>query len=382
MLQRRTTFIPAVVLSLALLPTLFPARAIETLPERLNDADFWKLSSTLSEPDGYFHSDNFVSNERSFQHVLAELAQHRGAGNAYIGVGPEQNFTYLLAVKPRIAFIVDIRRQNLIEHLMYKALFEISRDRADFLSRLFSKPRPANLEKDSTVDFLFDEFNKVSGDPDLAETNLKQIKKRLMTERGFPLSADDLNDLDRVYFAFSRGGGNLTYDGPVRRPGVTTGTGVMPTFEELMRETDEEGKHRSFLATEENFRAIQELQKRNLLVPVVGDFAGPYALRAVGQYLRDHDAKVTAFYTSNVEQYLFGQNIWKDFYANVSALPVDERSVIIRGLIRSVTGDYSSSPALPPTSRYETGLFSIVELVAAFKNESIRSYYDILGDRP
>jgi len=152
----------------------------------------------------------------------------------------------------------------------------------------------------------------------------------------------------------------------------------MPTFEELMRETDKEGKHRSFLATEESFRMIQELQKKNLLVPVVGNFAGPYAVKAVGEYLRDHNATVTAFYTSNVEQYLFLQNMWKDFYANVSTLPVDDRSVIIRGLIRSSAGDYSSSPALPMTSRYETGLFPIVDLVAAFKNESIRTYHDIL----
>jgi hypothetical protein len=42
-------------------------------------------------------------------------------------------------VKPKIAFIVDIRRQNLIEHLMYKALFELSADRAEFISRLLSR---------------------------------------------------------------------------------------------------------------------------------------------------------------------------------------------------------------------------------------------------
>src|SRR4030095_16424737 len=158
MKRRRTTFVPAAVLALVLLPTLFPARAIETLPERLKDADFWKLSSSLSEPDGYFHSDNFVSNERSFQQVLGELAQHRGPGSAYIGVGPEQNFTYLLAVKPRIAFIVDIRRQNLIEHLMYKALFELSADRAEFLSRLLSRSRPSGLNSKSTVEDLFSAY--------------------------------------------------------------------------------------------------------------------------------------------------------------------------------------------------------------------------------
>jgi hypothetical protein len=148
-----------------------------------------------------------------------------------------------------------------------------------------------------------------------------------------------------------------------------------------MRETDNAGNHRSFLATEENFRTIQALHRKNLLVPVVGDFAGPHALRAVGQYLRDHDAIVAAFYTSNVEQYLFMEDQWNDFYANVSTLPLNERSLFIRGLIRSPLGQLSSSPALPPTSHYETGLFSIVDLVTAFKKGSIRNYYDILGDR-
>ena len=145
-----------------------------------------------------------------------------------------------------------------------------------------------------------------------------------------------------------------------------------------MRETDKEGNHQSFLATEENFRVVQSLQKKNLVIPVVGNFAGPRALRAVGVYLREHDATVSAFYTSNVEQYLFMQDQWRGFYANVSSLPLDGKSLFIRGLIRSASGDYSSSPALPPTSRYETGLFPMIELVGAYKNESIRTYHDIL----
>ena len=68
----------------------------------------------------------------------------------YLGVGPEQNFTYITAVRPRMAFILDIRRGNLQEHLLYKALFELSADRAEFLSRLFSRPRAAGLTTDST----------------------------------------------------------------------------------------------------------------------------------------------------------------------------------------------------------------------------------------
>src|SRR5580765_8378707 len=122
-LQRYSAF-AVVILSIALFR--IAAKPAEELPSRLSDEEFWKLTADFSEPDAYFHSDNFVSNERSFQHVLSDLAKGRQPGSAYLGVGPEQNFTYLLAVKPRLAFIVDIRRQNLIEHLMFKAIFELS----------------------------------------------------------------------------------------------------------------------------------------------------------------------------------------------------------------------------------------------------------------
>jgi len=120
---------------------------------------------------------------------------------------------------------------------------------------------------------------------------------------------------------------------------------------------------------------------KNLLIPVVGDFAGPRAIRSVGEYLRNHSSTVTAFYTSNVEQYLFQNDVWREFYANLATLPVNSKSVIIRGLIRSMSGEYSSSPVLPITSRYETGLFSIPELDEAFKDGSIRAYVDIVRNR-
>jgi hypothetical protein len=37
----------------------------------------------------------------------------------YVGVGPYQNFTYISALDPDIAFVVDIRRKNLLHHLLY-----------------------------------------------------------------------------------------------------------------------------------------------------------------------------------------------------------------------------------------------------------------------
>jgi len=371
--------VSAVVLTFALL-SVFPGRAVEPLPSELSDKEYWQLISDFSEPDGFFHSENFVSNERSFQHVLKDLAGRQPA-SAYIGVGPEQNFTYLLAVKPKIAFIVDIRRQNLIQHLMYKALFELSADRAEFLSRLFSRNRPENLDQNSTVEDLFDSFSRSPVDPRILLSNLQAVKKRLIEDHGFAFSRDDEVSLERVVRAFGIGAGNLTYDGPIAISGIRTATGVMPTFADLMLETDGEGNHRSFLATEDRFRTIQDFEKKNLLVPIVGNFTGSHALRSVGQYLRDHDATVTSFYTSNVEQYLFMDQTWRGFYANVSSLPMNRNSVFIRGLIRSASGELSSSPALPPTSHYETGLFPMADLVAAFNKGDIQSYYDILEVR-
>src|SRR5580692_6052757 len=106
-----------IVIVLVLLLTAGVARSAEELPARLSDETFWKMVTDYSEPGGSFLSDNLVSNELAFQDVLPELTGDRKPGGVYLGVGPEQNFTYIAALKPKIAFIFDIRRQNLIEHL-------------------------------------------------------------------------------------------------------------------------------------------------------------------------------------------------------------------------------------------------------------------------
>ena len=72
------------------------------------------------------------------------------------------------------------------------------------------------------------------------------------------------------------------------------------------------------------------MEQRNLIVPLVGDFAGPKALRSVARYLDLHHATVSVFYTSNVEQYLFRGDLWQRFYSNVGALPIDARSTFVR----------------------------------------------------
>src|SRR6185312_13758527 len=126
-----------------------------SLPERLTDAEFWELSQSLSEPNGSFRSDNLLSNEMWLQYVIPDLLSVNKPGRVYMGVGPEQNFTYIAALKPAMVFIVDVRRGNLDLHLMYKALFEMSADRAEFVSRLFSKARPEGLGPKSSAAEIF-----------------------------------------------------------------------------------------------------------------------------------------------------------------------------------------------------------------------------------
>src|SRR5262245_45589494 len=80
------------------------------VPAQLSDADFWKLVVSSSEDDGGFLSENFVSNELGYPYVIPPLIERAPRKGAYIGVGPEQNFTYIAAIRPSIAFVVDIRR--------------------------------------------------------------------------------------------------------------------------------------------------------------------------------------------------------------------------------------------------------------------------------
>ena len=353
------------------------AGSAKELPARLSDEAYWKIVTEFSERGGRFPSDNFVSNELRLQRVLSDLAEGRKSKGAYIGVGPEQNFTYIAALQPKIAFIVDIRRQNLIEHLMYKALFELSATRAEFLSRLFSRQLPENLNEETSIDALFDAFRNSEPDAQFFDANLAAIKKRL-NEHGFELNTDDETSLGYVFTAFFVGGQNLGYPGPsqaIRPPVFRT----LPTYEELMIDSDESGVPRSFLATEENFAIVKEFERNNLIVPLVGNFAGPETLRAVGDYLREHDTRVSAFYLSNVEQYLFmNPDDWKNFYSNVAMLPLDSRSVFIRPLINTGGGGYAASPLFRPGFQWDTLLFSMEDLVAAFNSGMIQTYYDVI----
>ena len=295
------------------------------LPVRLTNTEFWALMTSLSEPDGNFRSDNLVSNEIKFQWVVPELQRRVKPGGVYLGVGPEQNFTYIAALKSKLAFIVDLRRGNTDLQLMYKALFELSADRADFVARLLSRPRPAGLTATSTAAEIFMAFAAVEPSEPMLNATLASIRHQLTTVRRFPLAGDDLMRIEAIARVFLLAGTKIQYS-PYGSFGGTT----QPTYAELMAATDEAGEPRGFLANEATFAFLKDMEQRNLIVPLVGDFGGPKTLRAIGDYARRRSATISAFYVSNVEEYL-GQAS-RAFCASVASMPRAADSVFIRAV--------------------------------------------------
>jgi hypothetical protein len=303
-----------------------PAAAAKALPDKLSDAEYWALTESLSEPGGDFQSDNLVSNEIYMQTIIPDLVTLTKPGRVYLGVGPEQNFTYIAALKPRMVFIIDVRRGNLHMHLLYKALFEMSKDRAEFVSRLFSKKRPDGLTTKSTAQEIFTAMTGVETNEALYKENLAAIYTHLTKAHEFPLSEADRKGIEFIYYNFYWFGPSITYSSS---SGGGGGRGNFVNYQSLMLADDGAGVNRSYLANEENFTFLKTLESKNLLVPVVGDFGGPKAIRAVGAYLRERSATVSAFYLSNVEQYLVRNGAWNAFCGNFARLPLDDSSTFI-----------------------------------------------------
>jgi len=151
----------------------------------------------------------------------------------------------------------------------------------------------------------------------------------LLRKHGFPLSANDISGIEYVLHAFYEFGPSIDYNSSSNGQAYF---GQPATYEELMTDEDENGQSRSFLGTEDNFVVIKNLQAKNLIVPVVGNFAGPRAIQAVGTYLKQKGAVVSAFYVSNVEQYLEAGESWRNFCHNALTLPVDDSSTFIRAV--------------------------------------------------
>jgi hypothetical protein len=338
------------------------------------DSEFASRIEQFSEPGGYFDTDNLISNEQSYLHPMEALRARGVTGGVYIGVGPDQNFSYIAQVRPDLAFIVDVRRDNLLLHLLFKALFTLSDDRVDFLAGLFGRAppepasnRPRQAWRQASVRDLARFIDGAPATPASTAAALARVEA-VVARFSVPLSRADRDTVARFHRAFIRAGLSLKFQSTGRAP-----LAYYPTYRDLLLETDRSGHEASYLASEEAFQFVKALQERDRVVPIVGNLAGDRALASIGRFMRDRGDRLAAFYTSNVELYLSQDGLLPRFLANVAGLPHDEHSVIIRSVFRttvaeSVPGYVSASFARP-----------VADLLDQHARGGIRGYWDLIG---
>jgi hypothetical protein len=338
----------------------------------LTAEDFARLSRELSESGGYFDTDNLISNESSYLHVQGKMREMGVKGGAFIGVGPDQSFSYIAQIRPEIAFMVDIRRDNLLQHLFYKALFNLAENRIDFLCLLFGRPAPAGSTdwRTRSIRELADHIARQPGRNELHRQQQARIRQYL-NGIGFGLSGEELAKIAEIHDEFFANGIELRFTSHNRAP-----RSYYPTYRDLILEKDLTGREASFLASEESFQFLKSLEARHLVIPVVGNLAGEKALKSIGRFLRERKLVVSALYTSNVEYYLMRGDDFTRYGQNVSSLPRNERSVLIRSYFGNSWG--GTHPMAVP-GYYSTQLLQTLESFAAeFGAGGYRGYGDVV----
>ena len=320
--------------------------------------------AALSERAGYFDTDNLISNERSYLQVLPDLRRAGFRGGAYVGVGPDQNFSYIAAARPSIAFILDIRRDNMLLHLLFKALFQLARTRVEYLALLLGRPVPPAIDKwrDTSIDRIISYMDAAPPEPRTSEASRSRVSEAIGTF-GVPLSRDDLETIDRFHRRFIESGLELRFQSTGRPPQTH-----YPTYRELLVGKDPEGMVGNYLGTENAFQYIKALQSRDLVIPVVGNLSGPSALASIGAAVSQRRETLSVFYASNVEFYLFGEGTFREFVTNLRRLPHNNQSLIIR----SVFGRYAGAGGSSSHTQ------AVATLLDGVTNGRIRSYGDLV----
>ncbi len=336
-----------------------------------SSTEFARLIDRLSERGRYFDTDNLITNESSYLHVMGKLAELGVTGGGYIGVGPEQNFSYVAQVKPSIAFMIDIRRDNLLHHLLHKALFEIAENRIQYLCLWLGRPFPdGDSLAQASLPQMVEYIDRARTSAVAAVQARTRVRDKILTF-GLQFSAEDFATIDRFHQTFIAEGLSLRFRSHGRPPSPE-----YPTLRQLLLETDLEGNLAHYLSSDEGFDLLKTMQENDLIVPVVGDLAGDHALAEIGDYLRERRERVSVVYTSNVEYYLVRDGGLDTFIDNLRRLPRDESTVIIRSYFNN--GASTEHPQQVTGYASAQLLQNVDSLIAEYAAGRVRSYWDLV----
>ena len=203
----------------------------------INDREFQRLALHLSEPAGFFDTDNLISNESSYLHVIPRLRSVARPGGAYLGVGSDQNFSYIAAIRPEIGLMIDVRRDNQLQHLYFKALFEASENRWQYLARLLGKPVPEKkVNSAASGRQIVAALRELPSDPSYFQKEFLASWQLLRTRFPDLVLASDRATMSHIASAFFREHLDLKF-----RSHGRASRAFYPTFGELITATDLEG---------------------------------------------------------------------------------------------------------------------------------------------
>ncbi len=358
---------------LALAAVALLAAVAGALPRTQAPPTFAASIAQLSEPGGYFDTNNLISNEKSYLHVIPALREAGLAGGVYVGVGPDQNFSYIAHTRPSIAFIIDVRRDNLLLHLLFKALFRLSASRAQYLSSLFGRPapEPAARWRDEDIERIVSYVAGAAASPAAADAIRARVDDVIKTF-GVSLSEGDRATIDRFHRTFIERGLGLRFESTGRPP-----RSYYPTYEELLLETDRSGRRWNYLASEREFQFVKSIQDRDLVIPLVGDLAGRTAMPAVARHLKERGLRLSVFYTSNVEYYLANAGAFGRFAANLALFPRTAKTLIVRSVFPNRFGGTPTAPGYYSASVVQRA----DDLLDGVATGRIRGYQDLIGSR-
>jgi len=369
-MEKRASLVKRFTVGVFLFAFMVTAAATGATNASRDHKSFAALSARMSEPGGYFDSDNLISNETSYLHVIGKLRELGVSGGVYVGVGPDQSFSYISKIRPKMAIMIDIRRDNLLQHLLFKSLFARSRNRIEYLCTYFGKPFPKTRGWETrTAKDLVEYIDGTASDPKLFEKTSKEIRQDVQ-KYGIPLSQSDLETIGKVQGAFFSAGLDIKYSS-YHRPARS----IYPPYRDLLLETDLAGQQQNYFNSEDDFQFLKKLEDQDMIIPVVGDLSGPQALRAIGQYIAEIKERVSAFYVSNVEFYLQRQGTFDKFIENVKSLPIDSHSVIIR----SYFNYYAPAHPQAEPNHFSTQLMErLDDLIKQCASGECDSYNDIV----
>jgi hypothetical protein len=318
-----------------------------------------------SQPGESFISDNVVSNETSLLQPAQELTTVRGG--AYIGVGPEQNYTYIALSRPEFAIILDLRRDNALLHLLYKTLFEVATSRLQFLCLLLGRPYDSKLEPEpnARADVILAALERVDRNRTWFDRRHGLLKQRLASY-GLGLSSADMQRIDHVHELFFLRQLEIRFE--LHRASGRS----YPSLGSLLALRTHAGQG-TFLDNSEAFQFVQNLHRRHRIVPVVGDVSEAQPLGTIADELRRRALLLRTFYISNVEQYLIGQPSFSGWLDNLRGLPHDEQSI----LLRCYLDQGRPHPRQQPGQRTTSFAHRLGAFLESTKQRLPRRYFDL-----